>query len=210
MRVVEWFVSWQGEGVSVGRRAVFFRFPGCNLRCPWCDTKYSWMPEELVEVDVPFDVKKLGVSLVVVTGGEPLADWNRGQVELLVKELCGVDRIEVETNGTYPPLGLVDERIRYVVSPKPGYVRGERSGIIDERWLGRRDVYWKFVLGGSEDEEFIRTTVDEWRLDRSKVYLMPRGVDVEELNKNMVDVIRLAGELGVNVSTRLQVLGKFR
>lgn len=208
LKVVEWFVSWQGEGVSVGRRAFFFRFPGCNLRCPWCDTKYAWTFDELVEVEFPL---KMGyVPFVVITGGEPLADWNREQVMLLVRMLEGVDRIEIETNGTYPPLDFIDGRIFYVVSPKPEYVVGCRSSVIDFDWLGRKDVYWKFVLGSSEDEEFIRRVVNEWELDKSRVYVMPRGQSLSELSGNMLNVVRVAEELGVNISTRLHILGKFR
>ena len=42
LKVSEIFASIQGEGPSAGAAAVFLRLAGCNLRCHWCDTKYTW------------------------------------------------------------------------------------------------------------------------------------------------------------------------
>lgn len=41
MRVVEKFVSINGEGIKQGQLSVFIRFAFCNLRCGYCDTLYS-------------------------------------------------------------------------------------------------------------------------------------------------------------------------
>ena len=43
--IVEKFLSIDGEGPSIGELATFIRFQGCNLRCSWCDTTYSWDKE---------------------------------------------------------------------------------------------------------------------------------------------------------------------
>ena len=75
LRLVEQFHSIQGEGVHMGRSAVFLRLAGCSVACPWCDTKASWpahghplVPvERLVET-----VRQARPALVVITGGEPL------------------------------------------------------------------------------------------------------------------------------------------
>ena len=42
MQVIEKFISINGEGLKQGELAVFIRFMGCNLRCSYCDTKYSF------------------------------------------------------------------------------------------------------------------------------------------------------------------------
>ena len=40
--IIEKFVSIDGEGPTAGELATFIRFQGCNLRCSWCDTTYSF------------------------------------------------------------------------------------------------------------------------------------------------------------------------
>ena len=39
--VNEIFYSLQGEGRWAGRAAIFIRFSGCNLKCPFCDTDFK-------------------------------------------------------------------------------------------------------------------------------------------------------------------------
>ena len=38
VKLIENFVSWQGEGPDSGQAMIILRFKSCNLRCPWCDT----------------------------------------------------------------------------------------------------------------------------------------------------------------------------
>jgi len=74
-RVAEVFASLQGEGVTAGLPSAFIRLQGCSVGCVWCDTKYSWDPAKGEARDVETllrDVKAIGLSNVVVTGGEPL------------------------------------------------------------------------------------------------------------------------------------------
>ena len=47
-RVVEKFISINGEGQRAGELAVFIRLAGCNMRCSYCDTLWA------LEKDVPF------------------------------------------------------------------------------------------------------------------------------------------------------------
>ena len=48
--IIEKFVSIDGEGPTAGELATFIRFQGCNLRCSWCDTTYSFDKSEITEV----------------------------------------------------------------------------------------------------------------------------------------------------------------
>ena len=75
MKISELFFSIQGEGELTGIPSVFVRTSGCNLRCRWCDTKYSsWTPEG-ENVDIEELVEKVcsyPARHVVITGGEPM------------------------------------------------------------------------------------------------------------------------------------------
>ena len=48
--VVEKFLSIDGEGPTAGELATFIRFQGCNLRCSWCDTTYSFCGNPIAEL----------------------------------------------------------------------------------------------------------------------------------------------------------------
>lgn len=101
MRVVEKFVSINGEGLRSGELAVFIRFANCNLRCSYCDTKYSFInpiyTEESIDELVKY-VKSTGVKNVTLTGGEPLI---QNEIKELMIELSNIGkRIEIETNGS--------------------------------------------------------------------------------------------------------------
>lgn len=95
-KINEIFYSLQGEGYHTGTPAVFVRFSGCNLRCPFCDTRHeegTLMSDE----DIVAEVAKYPARMVVLTGGEP-GLWMDG---------CLVDALHrkgkyvcVETNGT--------------------------------------------------------------------------------------------------------------
>ena len=75
-RVNEIFYTLQGEGCHSGIPAVFVRFSGCNLRCPWCDTEFSDYTEMTAEEIVAealslYDIPNERRRMVVLTGGEP-------------------------------------------------------------------------------------------------------------------------------------------
>ena len=104
-KVVEKFVSVNGEGPSSGQLAVFIRFAGCNLNCSYCDTTWANeknVPYELMSADDIYKyIKSTEVRNITLTGGEPLLQ--EGILELL--ELLSKDKelnIEIETNGSVP------------------------------------------------------------------------------------------------------------
>ena len=108
------FSSLQGEGRNTGRPATFIRFAGCNLNCPWCDTR-KHTKEMLALHEIVAKVKRLDNRMVVVTGGEPtIVIGLREILEALKGEGYW---LALETNGTrkIPEIELFD----YVaVSPK--------------------------------------------------------------------------------------------
>ena len=115
MRVNEIFYSLQGEGYYSGTPAVFVRLSGCNLRCPFCDTRHEHCTE-MSENDIVSAVKQYPARHVVITGGEPALQLT----ESLVDALHADGRyVAVETNGTRP----LPENVDWVtLSPKSSYV----------------------------------------------------------------------------------------
>lgn len=102
LKINEIFKSVQGESTLIGQPTIFIRLQGCNLRCPWCDTKYSW-PGDKGKMMTVFDIMKeceeVGFTgFVCITGGEPLLQ--REGVRELTDALCTEGQIiSVETNG---------------------------------------------------------------------------------------------------------------
>ena len=116
-RVNNIFYSLQGEGRNTGRAAVFVRFAGCNLRCPFCDTEFDsfteMTAEEILEKIAslhPSPVSSL--PLVVLTGGEPTLQVDEAFVDLLHN--AGYE-VAMESNGTRPAPKNLDW---LTVSPK--------------------------------------------------------------------------------------------
>jgi organic radical activating enzyme len=125
-RIVEIFSSIEGEGSLIGFPVLFIRLEGCNLRCPWCDTTYSYdgksfknyKLEQILDI-----VKKSRYKRVCLTGGEPLLTPN---IDILASKILKLNKfLIIETNGTIFPQNLEQiiknnrERIFIVVSPKP-------------------------------------------------------------------------------------------
>lgn len=111
MRVNEIFYSLQGEGFHTGTPAVFVRFSGCNLQCPFCDTDYA-AGREMSETEIVSAVMEYPASWVVVTGGEPSLQLTESLVEALHRE---GRQVAVETNGTR----LLPQNVDWVtLSPK--------------------------------------------------------------------------------------------
>ena len=118
--VVETFHSLQGEGHHSGRSAFFIRLAGCNVGCPWCDTKHSW-PENnhphrslralAAEAE---EAQRNGAAFTVITGGEPL-HHNLDDLALALREASDIP-LHLETSGVD---GLTGNPDWITLSPKP-------------------------------------------------------------------------------------------
>ena len=140
MKVNEIFYSLQGEGFNTGTPAVFVRFSGCNLQCPFCDTNHA-AGKEMTEGDIIEEVSRYKAQLVVVTGGEPALQLTESLVEML--HFLG-KTVAVETNGTVELPTNVDW---ITLSPKDAFLGEKATPILknaDELKLvydGRDDVH---------------------------------------------------------------------
>lgn len=114
MRVVEIFGSIDGEGKRTGQLTTFIRLAGCNLRCCYCDTAYSFDMNNATEMSIPEIVKEcqeIGFHNITLTGGEPLIHKD---VNALIFDLCSRGyQVNIETNGSVDLRELCSMRNKY-------------------------------------------------------------------------------------------------
>ncbi|MCS7460116.1 radical SAM protein [Paenibacillus doosanensis] len=158
--MVEIFETVEGEGTRAGFPTIFVRLFGCNLRCSWCDTKYSYPPEEAGSVmtigDIMRQVRTYRSTHLCLTGGEPLlyGEKSAALIEALL-EIETLTDLHVETNGAVD-LAMFMERID---SPKVRYIMdyklpdsGESEAMITSNFaLLREQDELKFVIGSDRD-----------------------------------------------------------
>lgn len=167
-RVNEIFYSVQGEGANAGTPAVFVRFSGCNLHCPFCDTQHQAYTE-LSESEIVASVAKYPAQLVVLTGGEPSLFVTDSLISALKKQSR---IIAVETNGTHS----LPQGVDFVtLSPKCDYVPHS------ELALHRCDEL-KVVYDGTADPSRYSQIQATYR------FLQPCDVGDEAQNKKIVEL----------------------
>lgn len=160
MKVNEIFTSIDGEGLTAGELATFIRFTGCNLRCEWCDTKYSFdngveMPIEEIMTCVPDNI-----SDVTLTGGEPLL---QADIDKLISELLNRGhKVNIETNGAVDISNLpygndVLITMDYKLPSSKMESKMMAGNIV---WLKHTDVL-KFVVGSDEDLGRMKEVINE-------------------------------------------------
>lgn len=177
MRVTEIFHSIQGESSHVGRPCVFVRLTGCNLRCRWCDSEYTFTGGEKISIDdIVRRVKEYGCNLVEVTGGEPLAQADSLD---LIRRLCDENlEVLIETSGSID-ITPVDRRAKLILDIKcPG--SGE---VAKNRWQNLDDLRphdeIKFVIADRADYDWARQVIKDRQLDRWTVLLSPVWGEME-------------------------------
>ena len=171
LRITEIFHSIQGESTHAGRPCAFVRLTGCNLRCRWCDSQYTFSGGERMSIDdVVEQVKSYGCKLVEITGGEPLA---QAESLDLIRRFCD-DGFEVliETSGSID-IAPVDARATIILDLKcPGSGELEKNRWENLDHLKPRDEI-KFVIADRADYDWSRRVIEERGLDRWTVLFSP-------------------------------------
>ena len=196
LRIAETFVSRQGEGKLSGVESFFIRTSGCNLRCWFCDTPYaSWDPEgDQTAIRAIVDhASTSGVKHVVLTGGEPLLP--AASVFLCEQLRAAGFHITIETAGTVfrgLPSDLMSISPKFHGSgpdsqahPRWARLHEERRRNFDvvERLIQQsRDFQIKFVVDNENDFDELLAWVAEAKIPREKIWVMPQGVAVDELD----------------------------
>jgi len=160
MQITEIYKSLQGESTWAGMPCVFVRLTGCNLRCTWCDTEYSFYGGKKMTPEQVFDEAQhlsAASGLVEITGGEPMLQ-ERELVPLMQRMVDSGYRVLLETSGERP-LDRVPAGVIKVVDVKcPDSGEGDTFYIENLETLHPHDEI-KFVMSGRRDYEFARDFV---------------------------------------------------
>lgn len=227
-KVVECFVSINGEGARAGQLALFIRFQGCNLNCSYCDTTWAneadapfqWMSaEDLVELAM-----REGVCNITLTGGEPLLQKD---IAVLIARLMQQGmRVEIETNGTQliqPIRQEVEEILQeksalyhrtsmmeksdqgelvFTLDYKLACSGMETQMILDNYAFLQKEDTVKFVSGSIADLERARDIITQYELTKKcHVYLSPVYGQIEPAD--MVEFMKENHMNGVNLQLQL-------
>lgn len=166
-KINEIFYSLQGEGRWAGRAAIFVRFSGCNLKCPFCDTDFKAY-EEMGEIDILEKIQSLSdnCKFIVFTGGEPTLQVDESLVALLKK--WGY-YIAIETNGT----NRVPDGIDWITcSPKTLFVDNGKIAT-------NKASEVKVVFDGEHE-------ISDFGIDADAYYVQPCDVGDKEKNAEIL------------------------
>jgi 7-carboxy-7-deazaguanine synthase len=165
VQIIEIYKSLQGESSYAGLPCVFVRLAGCNLRCTWCDSEYTFKGGQRTTIEeVERDVRRLSPDggLVEITGGEPLLQ-EREAVQLMQRLLSGGYGVLLETSGERP-LDKVPPAVVKIVDVKcPDSGEEDTFRLENLQWLTARDEV-KFVVASRRDYEFAREFIREHAL----------------------------------------------
>lgn len=169
--MVEIFETIEGEGSRAGFPTIFVRVFGCNLRCSWCDTAYSYPPEhadKFMSIDeIIAAVKSYKSTHLCLTGGEPLLYGEKSAA--LITALAEMDQLQdihIETNGAID-LSFFLQRIK---SPKVRYIMDYKlpeSGEMEQMNMSnlgllREQDELKFVIGSDADFNAAKQVLEDY------------------------------------------------
>ncbi|MCB9675555.1 MAG: radical SAM protein [Alphaproteobacteria bacterium] len=154
IRLTEVYASVQGESTHAGKPCVFVRLTGCNLRCTWCDSAFTFtggVHRDLEEVAQ--EAHAFGIHTIEVTGGEPLVQKNAPRLMQRLLDLG--HEVLLETSGSRD-ISVVPEGVRTIMDLKP-----PDSGEVDANlWENvghlRPHDEVKFVVASRRDYEWSR------------------------------------------------------
>lgn len=163
---------------------MFVRTTGCNLRCVWCDTAYSFHGGRDMTVDeIVAEIRRLGpdCDLVELTGGEPLLQKDIGALADTL--LAAGYTVLCETSGSVPVDRVPPEIVKIVdfKCPGSGEVEANDWANLDRLDPDRDEL--KFVIADREDYEWAKRQVEDRELERFVVHFSPEfdGMDVRAL-----------------------------
>jgi 7-carboxy-7-deazaguanine synthase len=162
LRITEVYASVQGESTHAGVPCVFVRLTGCNLRCTWCDSAYTFTGGTHRTIDdVAAQAHAFGIESVEVTGGEPMAQGNC--IPLLQRLLDLGHKVLLETSGSRS-VEFVPDGVHIIMdlkAPDSGEVNANLWSNLAH--LDEQDEL-KLVLASRRDYEWARDVIAKHRL----------------------------------------------
>ena len=163
----EIFHSIQGEATYTGTPSAFIRLQGCDVGCPWCDSKPTWDSSDFNHTteSILDEIGTYSCGHVVITGGEPLEQ----NLSHLLKglEFYGYS-VQIETSGTADlPISLTDD-VWITLSPK--FNMPNKKEVLHEVILRANEV--KMPVGKQKDIETLKNMIEKYHLD-VPIYLQP-------------------------------------
>ncbi len=217
MQINEIFKSIQGEGPNFGKPAIFLRTAQCNLKCTWCDTKYTWdwknydyakEVNEMTIEEIKEQILDLEIKHLVITGGEPLLQQD--DLADLLSFLKPDFYVEIETNCTILPNKMLTDLVdQWNVSPKT-----ENSGNPLELYennecyyffANQENCFFKYVVEDESDIPEIKKFVTKYNIPENHVQLMTQATTKEEISAREKSISELAKANNFLFSPRLHV-----
>lgn len=219
LKLSEIFYSLQGEGIDVGKPAVFIRTALCNLSCVWCDTKYTWdwnnydydrEVSEMSVTEIQEQVSGFDTKHCIITGGEPLIQQTK-LIPLLSSLKGNGYFVEVETNGTILPSNMIEKFVdRWNVSPKlrnsSNLKQNREVQTCLEYFAKNSKAYIKFVISSRSDITEVMTLIGKYLLKRQRIILMPEGNSAAEIIEKSKWLAEICLKNGYRLSIRLHTL----
>lgn len=215
IKVIESFVTWQGEGSDTGKRMLILRFKKCNKSCIWCDTKLKMR----ISIETEISLEKVQEIIneekcgIMITGGEPTFNENLISSINLINEInCNL--FNVETNG-YNLTGLIErvnpnKNVVYSLSPKL-FTKEDFEFYVDliKKIKENDDVILKIVY---EEKPIIITFLNFLQsidFNNERIFLMPEGKTKEEILEHVSLVFDTAEKYKFNFSSREHIIYDF-
>ena len=167
MHLIELYKSVQGESSFAGLPCIFVRLAGCNLRCAWCDSEYTFSGGKPFSAEeIIAQIEELApCRLVEFTGGEPMLQA-RELLPLMHTLLERGFELMIETSGERP-LADVPKAVHKIVDVKcPGAGAAANSFRMENLDALTPADEVKFVLSDRRDYEFARDFIRTHALEQ--------------------------------------------
>ncbi len=173
MHLIELYKSVQGESSFAGLPCIFVRLAGCNLRCAWCDSEYTFTGgKPFTEDEIVAQIEALApCKLIEFTGGEPMLQA-RELLPLMDRLLAQNYTLMIETSGERP-LAEVPKAVHKIVDVKcPGAGSAANSFRLENLVDLTKNDEIKFVITDRADYDFAQDFIRHHKLEEKAGHIL--------------------------------------